>query len=459
VESFVQLDSGAGGWSKYYIRDGGEVGIWGTASGLIGICLGERLGIDMGRDSRDIANMKDLACGFLTRQQLSRGRNVGAWSISQLKNPAFIDTTTIAARAVRMADLPQYYADVASAVRWLMSRQLKPGGWSNLERDPRERLVAKTCPTAYSILTIQESFDLPVWSAEDHEELRKHRTSAARALRTSIAAMGREQISSGWGRSLADPQPVPAYTCLAVTALRSVGDSSFINSYAASLARLFAKTQGVSADTRFDQAPWPNVRDVWTPPAPLAERFMMFFTTAWLVRALAGLDLGPYSAIREVAMSWLVNSDTGGKYYHYFNYPHNFASMDALWACLGYLQYGSAPTGEHVDALGRDTPLLYPDGKASHGPALTESQLALWTQAAEQLRQAINDQIAKRSGSAIRDIPSVHQIIEEYIGYRSEFQRLSPKLDKYVSEEVLSAIDVLGKKVCGMAWPDLSWPS
>jgi hypothetical protein len=79
VESFVDIDSETGGWSKYYARDPEEVGVWGTASAIIGICLGRELGVDLGRPDGVVADMVRRACRFLTSHQVAEGRNRGAW--------------------------------------------------------------------------------------------------------------------------------------------------------------------------------------------------------------------------------------------------------------------------------------------------------------------------------------------------------------------------------------------
>ena len=47
AEAYVEIRPGVGGWSKYYERKPNEVGIWGTACGMIALDLGERLGVTL----------------------------------------------------------------------------------------------------------------------------------------------------------------------------------------------------------------------------------------------------------------------------------------------------------------------------------------------------------------------------------------------------------------------------
>lgn len=337
IESFVDIDSDTGGWSKYYAIDPAEVGVWGTASAIIGICLGRELDVEMGRTAGVVSDMIQRACHFLIRHQIKEGRNRGAWSITQLRSPAFVDTTTIAIRALEMASKESFAEEITAGVRWLVSQQLDGGGWSNLERSPSARKIAKTCPTTYSITAIINALDLAGWTELEAAELRFRMSKAIAACKQNIASAADTQVVSGWGRDLGGLIPDPAYTALAVDALQGAGQASFIASHAASILALFESARDEPRGVRYDQAPWHIVRDIWTPPTPLAERFMTFFTTAWIVRSIGAWPIEMARQIADHAMRWLVKSDRGGKYFDYFTVPHNFASMDALWACRSYL--------------------------------------------------------------------------------------------------------------------------
>lgn len=343
VESFVDIDASTGGWSKYYDADPLEVGVWGTSSAIIGISLCRTLGVDPGRSEQIVDDMIERGCHFLTRHQIRQGENTGAWSITQLRNPAFVDTTTIALRALEFANTEGAYSDEISAgVRWLTAQQLLGGGWSDLERSPSKRKIAKTCPTTYSLTAIVNSLELPVWSEVELGELRYRITKAVSACKQGIVAVSGSKVLGGWGRNLADSAPDPAYTALVIDALQGAGEEAFVKSHASSILALLSSAREPARGARFDQAPWSIVRDIWTPPAPLAERFMTFFTTAWIVRSIGTWTSSEALAIVEEGMQWLTESDRGGKYYDYFNVPHNFASMDALWACRSYLSRASA---------------------------------------------------------------------------------------------------------------------
>jgi hypothetical protein len=351
AEAYVELRPGVGGWSKYYERKPNEVGIWGTASGMIALDLGERLGVTLtGADQ--LADMHAAAARFLAAQQISTGRDRGGWSITQLKKPAFVDATALAMTALATASPPPVDDPLRAGVDWLCAKQLSDGGWSNLERDRDDRRDAKTCPTVYAMLALHQA--VASGGLDEEREAKAHSCAghATRALKAAIDAAPSDRRVAGWARSLAGRHPDPAYTAVAVSGLAAIGENRFLASYSMQLRGLFSSSRVVEKGGTADRAPWDAVRDIWTPPPPLIERFMIFFTTAWVAQALAALADDADGDDLDTALEWLSIADRGGKFYVYDNYPHNFMAMDALRACAAYVDlhepvasYGAAELG------------------------------------------------------------------------------------------------------------------
>jgi hypothetical protein len=156
-------------------------------------------------------------------------------------------------------------------------------------------------------------------------------------LKAAIDAARSDRRVAGWARSLAGRHPDPAYTAVAVSGLAAIGEDRFLASYSMQLRALFSSSRVVEKGETADRAPWDAVRDIWTPPPPLIERFMIFFTTAWVAQALAALADHADGDDLDTALEWLSIADRGGKFYVYDNYPHNFMAMDALRACAAYV--------------------------------------------------------------------------------------------------------------------------
>lgn len=336
ADAYVSDLSGRSGWSKYYLSSPDEVGIWGTANGVEALSIAAKMGIGLGFSDDKAREMQISGITFLERQQIKFAEDNGGWSITQLKGPAFVDSTAIALMSIIMSDIEEHNQSIKDGVRWIINKALPTGGWSNLERDELERSTPKTCPTAYAMLALQASLKLPIWSATEKDRICRVLLDGGETIKRTITCNPLDPISYGWGRTLGGP-PDPAYTSVALLGLRAINDLELIKQHGAGIIRLFETTYQDNVTTRFDQAPWPVVRDIWTPPLPLTERFMTFFTTAFLVRALSGLRLPGSFPFIHSSMDWLTQADRDGKFYDYQNVPHMFAAVDAMRACDAYL--------------------------------------------------------------------------------------------------------------------------
>ena len=338
MEAYVAMEPGLGGWSKYYVSSKSEVGIWGTVSGLIALSIVESLGLPPHRLGLNAEAMRRGGAAFLARQQLSQGPDCGAWSITQLTAPPFVDTTAAAIRALIRTDPEAYEGSIRSGVAWLVSQQLAKGGWSNLERDHAAREVGKTCSTCYALLAISGALDCLGWSARERQELEGRLQLGIGALAAGLTTTLTGPRATGWGRSLDDRNPDAAYTSIAVVALRELGQPALLEAYGPPIARLFATSRNGNPGSHMDQGPWPVVREIWTPPLPLTERFLIFFGTAWAVRALVCLGDAAGTELVDEGMGWLTRCDSEGRYSDYYNQAHNFAATDALLAASSYLE-------------------------------------------------------------------------------------------------------------------------
>ncbi|MEU4532233.1 hypothetical protein AB0F49_28785 [Micromonospora ureilytica] len=93
---------------------------------------------------------------------------------------------------------------------------------------------------------------------------------------------------------------------------------------------------------------------------------------------------------------------------------------------------------------------------SSVGAALTKRYLRAWQKGCEQIEGTIRERIAKRDGPM--RTPAVEKVINEQLGYRARLTELTGQLDENADRELLEQIDALGRRVCGVAWPDLPWP-
>lgn len=337
ADSYVSSADGRSGWSKYYLKSPDEIGIWGTSNGIEGLFLANKLRLDVGLSRREVQEMIVGGLEFLSRQQLKEDESRGAWSITQLAAPPFVDSTAIALRAFIQAGNHEFYSCIYDGLKWLVKCSLPSGGWSYLERGLAERAVPKTCPTAYALLSLHLGRSLDIWSGAELTTITDTIEKAVDLLKRSIVPRPRSPASYGWGRELGAGKPNPAYTLVAIMALRALDEVALLESYSSGLVQLIADAKTSSFTGQFDQAPWQPVRDIWTPPAPLTERFLVFFTTAFVVSALAGLGLRDSRSLVDLAMEWLTVADKGGRFYDYQNLPRMFTGVDALRACDVYL--------------------------------------------------------------------------------------------------------------------------
>jgi TIR domain len=333
LTSFVAFDEQSGGWSKYFSASPDDIGIWGTASGLVGLAVARAMKLPL--DSAASQRQRVAAARFLARMQLKAGRDAGAWSISQAQRPAFVDTTAISLTALIRSGEDEWASCIERGLDWLAGCQLADGGWNNRERHRSDAKIAKTCPTAYSLLVLKEGMDY--WATGGGTAKESWERSAARAAALIEARISPTtivgEVASGWGRALSPgSSPEPAYSALAVDALRCYERDAFLESHRDGLRRLNALTRRNRTGFGMDDAPWPPIRDVWTPVSPLIERTMTFFTTAWIIRATAGSVMADESLI-DFAAEWLVRADRSGRFFHFHNEAHGFLSMDALRAC------------------------------------------------------------------------------------------------------------------------------
>ncbi|MEU4470944.1 hypothetical protein [Micromonospora sp. NPDC023888] len=93
---------------------------------------------------------------------------------------------------------------------------------------------------------------------------------------------------------------------------------------------------------------------------------------------------------------------------------------------------------------------------SSNGATLSSRDLRAWQKGCEQIEGTIRERIAKRDGPM--RTPAVERVIEEHLSYRAQLAKLTSRLDEHADRESLEQIDKLGRKVCGVAWPDLPWP-
>ncbi|WP_433219089.1 hypothetical protein ACQP00_14245 [Dactylosporangium sp. CS-047395] len=105
-------------------------------------------------------------------------------------------------------------------------------------------------------------------------------------------------------------------------------------------------------------------------------------------------------------------------------------------------------------------PKPVPDAVEAAIPKLSPEELRRWTDAAEQLHQRLEQQLRVRSGPAVSGAPSVQQKLNQLQKQRDLYQTLNQLLSPDAPREVLTALDELGREVCGGAWPlQLPFPS
>ena len=90
---------------------------------------------------------------------------------------------------------------------------------------------------------------------------------------------------------------------------------------------------------------------------------------------------------------------------------------------------------------------------------LNDGQLRRWRAAAHRLQNALEKEIADRSGLGILT-PSVQVLLDRFLAWQGDYDNLLGKLDRTASRATLTALDGLGRKVLGRSWPtDLPYPS
>jgi hypothetical protein len=326
-----------GGWSKYYLRRPEEVGVWGTANAIEALTIARQLDLSMRQSSDEIDAMIQRGISFLAGQQISAGLASGAWSITQLRSAPFVDSTAIVIRALAKANFSESYGCIREGVRWLVQCRLSSGGWSYLERDREDSLRPKTCATAYATLALSLASELDIFDRNERIQIAEAIRQGVAILKSGINSDLSDPGRGGWGRAIDERRPNPAYTLVALITLQHVQQTDEIHSYASSILQLLKATERRSSSAEFDQAPWAPVRDVWTPALPLSERFLVFFTTAFLVTGLSTLGFRMGNPLARRGMTWLVQSDRGGKYYDYQNLPRLFSGLDTIQACKAYI--------------------------------------------------------------------------------------------------------------------------